>query len=167
MAKARRRAVKKKTLPPTHLKEPATSQGKNLDRLDGMDPPNHLMPSDGQHRLMRLLRKDEDLGTNVGAFVDPVHGQFHWHMWVDHPPTFCDPLVLEKLCREDPRIEALVKKAVDGKITPARAKRDLKPLVEEVFDEKLLPRIYELFAQAQPGIAEYLLARTAWVHGDE
>lgn len=165
MAKKRTRRARK-TLPSTLFKEPVIAQGTHLDRVDGMTPPNHLMPHDGKKRLMRLLRKDDALG-NVGAFIDPVHGQFHWHLWEDHPPTFCDPLVLEQACRNDSKIQGIIRDALSGKIDPEKAKKALIIEIERVFDNEVLPRIYELLTHAQPGIAEYLLARSAWVHHEE
>ncbi len=170
MARKKRRARRKsKELPPT---EPGKQPKKRVD-LDGMDVPNHNktfdltpVPGEGEcdtqrYPMMSLHRALKGSGTSIGlAFVDDVYGMTHWlERDLEAPPSWMDPEIFIRMVVTDERVQEVCQGYIDAK--DADDKRELRKLVDEIFEEVYLVYMLEQFEKVRRLVADWAVAHFA------
>lgn len=179
------RKRKRKSLPPTDEETTKRTKEKKLHEgtmVDGLDPPNHMVPLDelntlgedfsfliGAHfkwPMVRLMMESRTGMRLAGVFVDEFYGEDHWGAWADHPPTWMDPHLFVRLCDQEPKIARIC--AIAFRKNDPTAWKRLMPYLSKVFDEHYLPLIIEKFEEdAHKLIAQWILRRFASKKLDE
>lgn len=93
-------------------------------------------------------------------FVAELHGLVRAceRAW-DVPPTWMDPEVFVRMCKDTPGVMELAKKVASSK-RPDNLK-ELTAAIVEVFEEQYLLFVVEEFEKAAPLVAEWLRAHAA------
>lgn len=141
------------------------------DAVDGMDPPNHMVPllhepDNREYRwpLLRLRYVDAESGDHCGLFFDAYHGDGHWE-WSDRAPTWMDPELFLRMCKKDPRVGRILAEAFKQNQT-GPATRKLPEILDELFDEVYLPYVIEHFEEARDCLIQWMVRNYAYIKTD-
>lgn len=134
------------------------------DAIDGLKPPNQLIPMSVSGRNLYPLMgiqvlRDEEARANY-AFIHPRYGNYYWGYWDNTPPSWMDPMLLADTAKKDPAIQALLKKALASN----KKKTVLNQLTKElsrVFEDEYLVWIIEQFDLVKEIVAEWLIINAA------
>jgi hypothetical protein len=167
MAKRKRRSTKASDpLDPTRKKR-AVPKERGLiegDAVDGLAPPNHMLPAAVSGKdmfpLMGLKIEHNEDSRAEHAFVHPRYGDYYWGYWNNTPPSWMDPMLLADMARKDEAVKALLAKAVRANKKQPYLKQ-LSAELERVFEEVYLPWLIQKFGLTQDLVAEWLIANAA------
>jgi hypothetical protein len=165
MGKRRRRSARTGTGNDTPRRA-KTAEDEELHRGEytaAMPRPNQLVPLEPYDEMPRMRfpllslefhEDDWEEGEKQGIFFDSDHGPLWWE-FTDRAPTWMDPHVFIEMCKQDPEIQAALKR-IFRKNRAADARRKLVDLLDEVMQETYLVYMLEMFELAKPYLADWL-----------
>jgi len=133
--------------------------------VNSMDRPNITVPLGcegdapaAKFPLLRISKRDEDTGQEVGVFFHPIHGD-NWWDWNDRAPicpTWMDPHLFVEMCLKDERVKKILRGCFKRN-SEIQAKRELPAILDELFEEVYLVEALERFETARDFLREWLV----------